>query len=162
MNAQELARRKFRDIAVIGGLVFSGMPGSRKGRKRHLQSSSGLVYDVIAEAEPHNLLLLQQAYSEALAQEMEWERLWSSSCNRIACRRNSWLPCLRNSRPFSFPIKVDSLRETLSSEKAGRPDPANAGSGGAVGIGSIRNRIRRVEEGAFAGEHTDLTVGLDL
>ncbi len=113
VNAQELARRKFRDIAVIGGLVFSGMPGSRKGA-RHLQSSSGLVYDVIAEAEPNNLLL-QQAYSEALAQEMEWERLWSALQRILAGEIIVTTPSQLT--PFSFPIKVDSLRETLSSEK---------------------------------------------
>ena len=113
VNAQELARRKFRDIAVIGGLVFSGMPGSRKGA-RHLQSSSGLVYDVIAEAEPGNLLL-QQAFSEALAQEMEWERLWAALQRITAGEIIVTMPSQLT--PFSFPIKVDSLRETLSSEK---------------------------------------------
>jgi ATP-dependent Lhr-like helicase len=30
LNLSEMARRKFRDIAVISGLVFSGMPNNRK------------------------------------------------------------------------------------------------------------------------------------
>ena len=129
VNAQELARRKFRDIAVIGGLVFSGMPGSRKGA-RHLQSSSGLVYDVIAEAEPNNLLL-QQAFSEALAQEMEWERLWAA-LQRIATGE-ILVTTPSQLTPFSFPIKVDSLRETLTSEK-------------------LEDRIRRMQAAAVKWE----------
>ena len=33
VNATEMARRKFRDIAVIGGLIFQGMPGEKKKAK---------------------------------------------------------------------------------------------------------------------------------
>src|SRR5690606_361009 len=41
LNATEMARRKFRDIAVISGLVFTGYPG-KVVKTRHLQSSSQL------------------------------------------------------------------------------------------------------------------------
>ena len=30
VNSTEMARRKFRDIAVIGGLIFQGMPGEKR------------------------------------------------------------------------------------------------------------------------------------
>ena len=30
VNATEMAMRKFRDIAVIGGLIFRGFPGEQK------------------------------------------------------------------------------------------------------------------------------------
>ena len=37
-----MAKRKFRDIAVIGGLIFQGYPGEHK-KARHLQSSASLA-----------------------------------------------------------------------------------------------------------------------
>jgi ATP-dependent Lhr-like helicase len=55
LNSSEMARRKFRDIAVISGLVFSGMPNNRK-RNKDLQSSSQLVFDVMRDYEDDNLL----------------------------------------------------------------------------------------------------------
>lgn len=113
VNEKELARRKFRDIAVIAGLVFPGMPGAQK-KARHLQSSAGLVYDVLEEVEPTNLLF-QQATTEALSQELDFERLHEA----LVRIQQSRLVLTEPSRftPFSFPIKVDSLREELSTEK---------------------------------------------
>ena len=43
VNAGEMAKRKFRDIAVIGGLIFQGMPGEHK-KARHLQASASLIF----------------------------------------------------------------------------------------------------------------------
>jgi ATP-dependent Lhr-like helicase len=73
VNATEMAKRKFRDIAVIGGLIFQGYPGEYK-KARHLQSSASLLFKVFAEYEPDNLLL-KQAYQEVFAQQMEEARL---------------------------------------------------------------------------------------
>jgi ATP-dependent Lhr-like helicase len=56
LNSVEMAKRKFRDIAVIGGLIFQGFPGEQK-KARHLQSSASLLFKVFSEYEPHNLLL---------------------------------------------------------------------------------------------------------
>ena len=33
VNSAEMARRKFRDVAVIGGLIFQGYPGEYKKTK---------------------------------------------------------------------------------------------------------------------------------
>jgi ATP-dependent Lhr-like helicase len=113
VNAAELGKRKFRDIAVIAGLIFQGYPGAQK-KQRHLQNSTSLIYNVLTEHEPTHLLL-QQAYNEALAQEMEAERLYNSLeriyTGTIIISRPADLT------PFCFPIKVDSLREELTSEK---------------------------------------------
>ena len=68
-----MARRKFRDIAVIGGLIFQGYPGEKK-KARHLQASASLIFNVFSEYEPNNLLL-RQAYQEVLDQQMEEVRL---------------------------------------------------------------------------------------
>ncbi len=112
-NAAELGKRKFRDISVIAGLIFQGMPGAKK-KQRHLQNSSSLIYEVLREDEP-NHLLLQQADTEVLTYEVEAERLYAALeriySNPILFRSPGQLT------PFSFPIKVDSLREQLTSER---------------------------------------------
>ena len=112
MNGIEMARRKFRDIAGISGLVFQGFPG-KQIQSKHLQASSGLFFDVFKENEPDHLLL-QQAYEEVLLQQMEEKRL------RLALERieNSEIiiKTIKEPSPFSFPIMVDRLREKMSSE----------------------------------------------
>lgn len=113
VNSTEMAKRKFRDIAVIGGLIFQGMPGEQK-KARHLQSSASLLFSVFLEYEPNNLLL-QQAYREVLAQQMEEIRLR----NMLERVQASTIVITYPERltPFCFPVKVDSMRENLSSEK---------------------------------------------
>jgi ATP-dependent Lhr-like helicase len=113
VNSTEMARRKFRDIAVIGGLIFQGFPGEHK-KARHLQSSAGLLFNVFAEYEPDNLLL-RQAYNEVMAQQMEEARL-RNMLERIQTSKIV-ITFPATLTPFCFPIKVDSLRENLTSEK---------------------------------------------
>jgi ATP-dependent Lhr-like helicase len=113
LNASEMARRKFRDIAVIAGLVFPGYPGSQKSVK-HLQSSSQLFFEVFRDYEDNNLLYLQ-AFRETYENQLEEQRL-RMSLKRI--NGQHWV--IRQTTkpsPFSFPILVDRLREKLSSEK---------------------------------------------
>ncbi len=113
LNASEMARRKFRDIAVIAGLVFQGYPGSQKTTK-HLQSSSQLFFDVFRDYEENNLLYLQ-AFRETFENQLEEVRL-RKALNRINGQRLV-LKKTEKPSPFSFPILVDRLREKLSSEK---------------------------------------------
>ncbi|WP_281168588.1 ligase-associated DNA damage response DEXH box helicase [Psychroserpens burtonensis] len=113
INAAEMASRKFRDIAVISGLVVQSMPGRNQNNKS-LQSSSGLIFRVLEDNEPHNLLL-RQAYTEVFDQQLEEVRL-KAAFKRIT---NSKLIIKESNTftPLSFPIKVDSLRQSISSEK---------------------------------------------
>ncbi len=114
VNSTEMARRKFRDIAVIGGLIFQGMPGE-KVKARHLQSSAGLLFNVFSEYDPGNILL-KQAYREVLAQQMEEVRL-RNAFERIN-NSNIIINFPQQLTPFCFPILVDGLsRYNLSSEK---------------------------------------------
>lgn len=113
LNSVEMARRKFRDIAVIGGLIFQGFPGEQK-KARHLQSSASLLFNVFAEYEPANLLL-RQAYNEVMEQQMEEERL-RNMLQRIQ-ESKIIITYPKRLTPFCFPIKVDSMRENLTSEK---------------------------------------------
>jgi len=113
VNSAEMARRKFRDIAVIGGLIFQGYPGEHT-KARHLQSSASLLFNVFSEYDPHNLLI-RQAYNEVMDQQMEEQRL-RNMLERIA-KGKIVLRWPRQLTPFCFPLKVDSMREDLSSEK---------------------------------------------
>ncbi len=113
VNATEMAKRKFRDIAVIGGLIFQGYPGEYK-KQRHLQASAGLLFNVFNEYDPSNVLL-RQAYQEVFDQQMEELRL-REMLNRIQQSRIV-LTYPARLTPFCFPIKVDSMRENLTSEK---------------------------------------------
>jgi ATP-dependent helicase Lhr and Lhr-like helicase len=113
VNSTEMAKRKFRDISVIGGLVFQGMPGERK-KARHLQSSASLLFKVFSEYDPDNLLV-RQAYQEVLDQQMEEARL-RNMLQRIQ-QSSIVLRFPGQLTPFCFPIIVDSMRENLSSEK---------------------------------------------
>jgi ATP-dependent Lhr-like helicase len=113
VNSTEMARRKFRDIAVIGGLIFQGYPGEQK-KARHLQASAALLFNVFSEYEKDNILL-RQAYQEVLDQQMEETRL-RDMLHRIQ-QSTIRLTFPERLTPFCFPIKVDSMREDLSSEK---------------------------------------------
>lgn len=113
VNSTEMAKRKFRDVAVIGGLIFQGMPGERK-KARHLQSSASLLFNVFNEYDAGNLLL-RQAYQEVMDQQMEEARL-RDMLERIK-HSAIILTYPEQLTPFCFPIKVDSMREDLSSEK---------------------------------------------
>ena len=112
INATEMARRKFRDIAVISGMVVQNFMGGKRSNKS-LQSSAGLTFDVLEEHHP-NHFLIRQAYTEVFNHQLEEVRL------REAFRRiESSKIVLRFAdgfTPLSFPIKVDSLRQSLSSE----------------------------------------------
>ncbi|GAC1420751.1 MAG: ligase-associated DNA damage response DEXH box helicase [Flavisolibacter sp.] len=113
VNATEMAKRKFRDIAVIGGLIFQGYPGEHK-KTRHLQASAGLLFNVFNEYDPNNVLI-RQSYQEVFDQQMQELRL-RDMLQRIQTS-NIVLTFPERLTPFCFPIKVDSMRENLTSEK---------------------------------------------
>ncbi len=113
VNFTEMARRRFRDIAVISGLVFRGYPGDRK-LERHLQASSQLLYEVFRDYDPENLLL-RQAYGEVLDFQLEEMRM-RKAFNRIE-KQEIVIKYPRKITPFSFPLMVDRLREQMSMEK---------------------------------------------
>jgi ATP-dependent Lhr-like helicase len=113
LNSTEMARRKFRDIAVIGGLVFTGYP-NKLVKNKHLQSSSQLLFNVFRDFEPDNLLY-RQAFRETFEHSLEEGRL-IQALERIEAQTIIWKKCEKPT-PFSFPIITDRLREKLTSEK---------------------------------------------
>jgi ATP-dependent Lhr-like helicase len=113
INSTEMARRKFRDIAAISGLVFKGYPG-KPVKDRHLQSSSQLFFDVFHDYDASNLLL-RQAFEEVMDFQLEEARL-RRALDRIATQKII-LTMPEKPTPFGFPIMVDGMREKLTSEK---------------------------------------------
>jgi ATP-dependent Lhr-like helicase len=113
LNAAELAKRHFRQIARVAGLVFQGYPGREKSM-RQLQASSSLFYEVFAKYDPDNLLL-DQARREVLERELEKTRL-SQTLERLSGARLTLVEP-KHPTPFAFPLMVERMRERLSSEK---------------------------------------------
>ena len=112
LNATEMAKRQFRELARVAGLVFPGLPRSGKSA-RQLQVSSGLFFDVLQRYDPENLLLTQ-ASREVLERQLESTRL-GHTLQRIATSR---IVVTRPKRPtpLAFPLVVDRNREKVSSE----------------------------------------------
>jgi ATP-dependent Lhr-like helicase len=113
INQTEMAKRKFRDIATISGLVFQGYPGKFLTNK-HLQASAQILFDVFWEYDPGNLLI-NQAMDEVITLQLEQSRLMEALL-RIN-RQKILLKYPPKPTPFSFPIMVDRLREKLTTEK---------------------------------------------
>jgi ATP-dependent helicase Lhr and Lhr-like helicase len=113
LNSSELAQRRFREIARVAGLVSAGYPGQPKSA-RQLQASSSLFFEVFKKYDAHNLLLTQ-AQTEVLSQELDIARL-TSVLNKIGLQRVDFVD-LKAPSPFSLPLMVERLREKLSTEK---------------------------------------------
>ncbi len=113
VNAAEMGRRQFREIARVAGLVFQGYPGRHKSGHQ-LQASSSLLYNVFQRYEPKNLLL-RQATREVLAKQLEYTRL-GRSLKRMS---GTTLRLIETKQvtPLAFPIMVNRLRAQVSSEK---------------------------------------------
>lgn len=112
INAAEMARRKFRDIAVISGMVVQNFPGQQRSNKS-LQSSAGLIFKVLEDYD-RNHFLVRQAYTEVFNMQLQEQRL-VEAFKRIE-KSKIILKFANAFTPLSFPIKVDSLRQTLTSE----------------------------------------------
>ena len=113
VNQSELARRQFREIARIAGLIIPSYPGqARSGRQ--LQASSELFFDVFTEFDPSNMLL-GQARREVLERQLEFARTLRT-LESIAAMKLT-VVTVSKLTPFAFPLWVDRLRQQLTSEK---------------------------------------------
>ncbi len=113
INASEITKRQFRDIARISGLVFDGYPGRAK-TSRQVQASSGLIYDVLENHDKDNLLL-EQARREVLEQQLEFTRLENALATLGKRRWQRQSP--ERLTPLSFPLWAESLNsQTISSQ----------------------------------------------
>lgn len=113
ISETEMANRKFRDIPIIAGLVFKGLPG-KNIKDKHLQASSSIMFGVFSEYEPENLLL-QQAHRKVTEQQLKLDRLLKAIA-RIN-EQEITLKRLIKPSPFCFPIMVERInRESFSNE----------------------------------------------
>ena len=112
MNATEMAKRQFRQIARVSGLIQSGLPGQRKSAS-HIQASSNLFFDAFSEHDPKNLLL-EQCRREVLEQQLEWMRLHLALKRMEKGKIKMTTP--PKVTPLAFSLMVDKLRERVSSE----------------------------------------------
>ena len=115
LNSAEMAKRQFREIARIAGLVFQGYPGMNKSAKQ-VQATSGLFYDVLSQYDPGNMLVFQ-AEREVLEKQLESSRL-AVAMGRLG-QSKVVITEPERPTPMAFPILVDRLRETVTTEKIG-------------------------------------------
>ncbi len=115
LNAAEMARRQFREIARVAGLTFNGYPGQNKS-VRQLQASSGLLFDVFMRYDSGNLLL-DQANREVLERQLERSRL-GQTLERLSSG-TVVIQDMKRPSPLCFPLMVDRTRNRVSSEKLG-------------------------------------------
>ena len=114
LNAAELSRRKFREIARIAGLILPNYPGA-PASMRQLQASAGLIFDVFREYDPGNLLLTQ-ARREVLDQQLEAGRLMET-LERIE-RLDLILTSPTRLTPLAFPLWASRIQKTqVSTER---------------------------------------------
>jgi len=112
VNISELAKMQFREVARVSGLVFQTYPGTkRSGRQVH--ASSSLLFEVLSEFDPGNLLL-HQARREVLERHFEQGRL-GRTLDRLAEARMVVVDTERLT-PLAFPLVIERLAGRLSSE----------------------------------------------
>jgi len=112
LNESEMMQRRFRDIAQISGLVFTGYPGKNITTKQ-LINSTKLMYEVFRDYDPDNLLL-RQAYEEVHEFQLEEARM-RAALERIS-NQETVFNHIDKPTPLAFPILVDRLRETMGNE----------------------------------------------
>jgi ATP-dependent Lhr-like helicase len=112
VNLGELSKRQFRDIARVAGLVFQKYPGAERSG-RQVQAGAGLIFDVLREFEPQNLLL-RQSEREVLDRQFEEGRL----ARTLAALEAGPLLVRETARPtpLALPLVADRLGTTLSTE----------------------------------------------
>ncbi len=113
VNLGELARRRFRGIARVAGLLLPNLPGGLPRSLRQLQASAGLLYDVLREHDPEHLLL-QLAEREVLEDELEVEGL-QQLLHHLQTRQLQ-LQAPPSLTPLGFPLWAERLRGQMSNE----------------------------------------------
>jgi ATP-dependent Lhr-like helicase len=111
LNTAELARRQFREVARVAGLILQNLPGRPDRSQREVQASSRLLFEVLERYDPGNLLLLQSE-REILERQFEFSRLHALLSD--ISTRPIHLVETENLTPMAFPLWADRLSATLS------------------------------------------------
>lgn len=113
VNASQLARRQFREVARIAGLTSAGYPGERVSSKQ-TQASSDMFYDVFTEFDPGNLLLAQ-AQREVVEGQLEVKRL--AAVLEACAHRELVLVRPETVTPLAFGLYAENMRATTVSSE---------------------------------------------
>jgi ATP-dependent Lhr-like helicase len=113
LNLAELARRQFRDIARVSGLLSPALPGRAPRSMRQLQASSGLLFDVLSRFDADHLLL-EQARREVFEAQLEVQALRATLAD--CARRTLSMQHPDSLTPLSFPLWAEAMRGSLSTE----------------------------------------------
>lgn len=150
LNASELARRQFREVARVAGLLTPALPGQGRS-SRQTQASSELFFDVFQEFDPGNLLL-DQARREVLERQLQVDRLRATLASLGSQRLRLVKP--PHLTPLAFPLWADRLRQELTTEqwedRVGRmlrELERDAGVAGAEPGPIIQTPVRRARRG---------------
>ncbi|MFN7814495.1 MAG: DNA ligase-associated DEXH box helicase, partial [Planctomycetia bacterium] len=108
LNGTEMARRHFREIARVAGLVSGGRRSDRQ-----TQASAGLIFDVLAEHDAGNMLLAQARLS-VLERQYEFRRL-SDTLESLAHRDIRIVETPRLT-PLAFPIWAEFVQSRLTTK----------------------------------------------
>lgn len=113
VNLGELARRQFRGIARVSGLLMPNLPGGLPRSLRQLQASAGLLYDVLREHDPDHLLLAlaeREVLHDALDLPGLQQVLERTRTQTVSLQRPASLT------PLGFPLWAERLRGQFSNE----------------------------------------------
>jgi ATP-dependent Lhr-like helicase len=108
LNGTEMARRHFREVARVAGLVAGGQRSQRQ-----TQASAGLLFDVLSEHDAGNMLL-GQARREVLERQFEFQRL-AGALERIATLDLVVVDTPRIS-PLAFPLWAEHIQSRLTTQ----------------------------------------------
>jgi len=108
LNTTEMARRHFREIARVAGLIAGGRKSDRQ-----TQASAGLIFDVLAEHDATNMLLAQ-ARREVLEQQFEFRRL-AEALDAISAKEIHIVET-RRITPLAFPIWAEFVQSRLTTK----------------------------------------------
>ena len=105
--------KRAQRVPRVAGLISTGYPGQPKSA-RQLQASSTLFYEVFRKYDAGNMLLTQ-AQSEVLSQELDIRRL-AEVLQRMRSQTIEFVD-LAVPSPFALPLMVERFREKLTTEK---------------------------------------------
>lgn len=108
-----LAKRSFREVVRVSGLIQENVSGQEKNQ-RLLQMSSGLLYDVFEKYEPHHPLV-EQAKNEVRSQQLNLDRLIKQL---EQMKKNQFIfKTIQKLSPFAFPLFIERARSRITTEK---------------------------------------------
>jgi ATP-dependent helicase Lhr and Lhr-like helicase len=112
LNMTQLAKKQFREIAQVSGLIQQNRPGDRRTMK-NLQMSSSLLFDVFGAYEPEQPLY-HQSFDEVRFFQFQEERL-RSVLEKLAQMPFEYYKTSRPS-PLAFPLIIERIGSRVTSE----------------------------------------------